>query len=55
MDSFNRRLTLLLVGVFALVLGAVFFGEFLRWFDFLNELSPSRWVWCWCWPTAIPF
>lgn len=39
-DSFNRRLTLLLVGVFALVLGAVFFGEFLRWFDFLNERVP---------------
>lgn len=40
MDNFNRRLTLLLVSVFALILGAVLFGEFLGWFDFLNERVP---------------
>jgi len=40
MDGFNRRLTFLLVGVFALILSAVVFGEFLGWFDFLNERVP---------------
>jgi len=40
MDGINRRLTLLLGGVFALVLSAVVFGELLGWFDFLNEHVP---------------
>jgi Cu+-exporting ATPase len=40
MDGINRRLTLLLGGVFALILSAVVFGEFLGWFDFLNEHVP---------------
>jgi len=40
MDGFNRRLTLLLVGMFALILSAVVFGELLGWFDFLNESVP---------------
>jgi Cd2+/Zn2+-exporting ATPase/Cu+-exporting ATPase len=40
MDGINRRLTLLLVAVFALILGAVLFGEFLGWFDYLNERVP---------------
>ena len=40
MEGINRRLTLLLGGVFALVLSAVVFGELLGWFDFLNEHVP---------------
>ncbi|OQY91172.1 MAG: ATPase P [Anaerolineae bacterium UTCFX1] len=40
MEDFNRRLTLLLVGVFALILSVVIFGELLGWFDFLNERVP---------------
>lgn len=39
-ESFNRRLTILLVSVFTLILGVVIFGEALRWFDFLNERVP---------------
>ncbi len=39
-EGFNRRLTLLLVGVFALILSVVVFGELLGWFDFLNERVP---------------
>lgn len=40
MDDFNRRLTLLLVSVFAIILGVVIFGEVLGLFDFLNERVP---------------
>jgi P-type Cu+ transporter len=40
MDNFNRQLTLLLVSVFAIILGVVIFGEVLGWFDFLNERVP---------------
>ncbi|MCQ3938772.1 MAG: ATPase P [Chloroflexi bacterium] len=40
MGSFNRRLTILLVGVFAIILGVVIFGEGLGLFDFLNDLIP---------------
>lgn len=39
-DEFNRRLTLLLVGVFAIILSIVIFGEVLGSFDFLNERVP---------------
>ncbi|MBI3175349.1 MAG: cadmium-translocating P-type ATPase [Chloroflexi bacterium] len=39
-DDFNRRLTLLLVSVFAIILSVVIFGEVLGWFDFLNERVP---------------
>ncbi|HMN00108.1 MAG TPA: cation-translocating P-type ATPase [Anaerolineales bacterium] len=40
MDNFNRRLTVLLVGVFVLILSTVIFGEVLGWFDSLNERVP---------------
>jgi P-type Cu+ transporter len=40
MKDFNRKLTLLLVGVFAIILGVVLFGEVLGVFDFLNEQVP---------------
>ncbi len=40
MDEFSRRLTLLLIGVFALILGMVVFGELLGGFEFLNERVP---------------
>lgn len=40
MGDFNRRLTLLLVSVFAIILSVVIFGEGLGWFDFLNERVP---------------
>jgi Cd2+/Zn2+-exporting ATPase/Cu+-exporting ATPase len=40
MDDFNRRLTILLVGVFVIILGVVIFGEGLGLFDFLNDLVP---------------
>jgi P-type Cu+ transporter len=40
MDNFNRRLTVLLVSVFSIILGVVIFGEGLGWFDFLNERVP---------------
>ena len=40
MGDFNRKLTLLLVGVFAIILGVVIFGEVLGVFDFLNEQVP---------------
>ena len=39
-QEFNRRLTLLLVGVFAIILSVVIFGEGLGFFDFLNERVP---------------
>jgi Cd2+/Zn2+-exporting ATPase/Cu+-exporting ATPase len=39
-DDFNRRLTVLLVSVFAIILSVVIFGEGLGWFDFLNERVP---------------
>jgi Cd2+/Zn2+-exporting ATPase/Cu+-exporting ATPase len=39
-QEFNRRLTLLLVGVFAIILSAVIFGEGLGLFDFLNTRIP---------------
>ncbi|MGE5248820.1 MAG: cation transporter [Bacteroidota bacterium] len=40
MDDFNRRLTVLLAGVFTIILSVVIFGEGLGWFDFLNERIP---------------
>ena len=40
MGDFNRRLTILLVSVFAIVLSVVIFGEGLGLFDFLNNLIP---------------
>jgi Cd2+/Zn2+-exporting ATPase/Cu+-exporting ATPase len=40
MGDFNRRLTVLLIGVFTIILGVVIFGEGLGYFDFLNELIP---------------
>jgi Cd2+/Zn2+-exporting ATPase/Cu+-exporting ATPase len=40
MEDFNRKLTILLVGVFAMILSVVIFGEILGWFDFLNESVP---------------
>lgn len=40
MDDFNRKLTLLLVSVFAIILSVVIFGEVLGLFDFLNERVP---------------
>jgi Cd2+/Zn2+-exporting ATPase/Cu+-exporting ATPase len=40
MEDFNRKLTVLLVSVFALILSVVIFGELLGWFDFLNERVP---------------
>ncbi len=39
-QAFNRRLTLLLVSVFAIILSVVILGEGLGWFDFLNDLIP---------------
>jgi P-type Cu+ transporter len=39
-DDFNRKLTTLLVSVFAIILSVVIFGEGLGWFDFLNERVP---------------
>lgn len=38
--DFNRRMTVLLVSVFAIILGVVIFGEGLGLFDFLNDLIP---------------
>ena len=40
MSDFNRRMTVLLVSVFAIILGVVIFGEGLGLFDFLNDLIP---------------
>jgi len=40
MGDFNRRLTVMLVGVFAIILGVVIFGEGLGLFDFLNDCVP---------------
>jgi P-type Cu+ transporter len=40
MDDFNRKLTILLAGVFAIILSVVIFGEVLNLFDFLNERVP---------------
>ena len=40
MGDFNRRLTVLLVGVFAIILSVVIFGEELGLFDFLNVRVP---------------
>ena len=40
MGDFNRRLTILLVSVFAVILSVVIFGEGLGLFDFLNDLNP---------------
>ena len=40
MGDFNRRLTILLVSVFAIILSVVIFGEGLGLFDFLNDLIP---------------
>jgi Cd2+/Zn2+-exporting ATPase/Cu+-exporting ATPase len=40
MDDFNRKLTIMLVGVFAIILSVVIFGEVLGLFDFLNERVP---------------
>jgi P-type Cu+ transporter len=39
-QGFNRRLTVLLVSVFAIILSVVIFGEGLGLFDFLNERIP---------------
>jgi Cd2+/Zn2+-exporting ATPase/Cu+-exporting ATPase len=38
--GFNRQLTLLLIGVFTIILSTVIFGEVLGLFDFLNEQIP---------------
>src|SRR5688572_6760568 len=40
MQDFNRRLTILLVSVFSIILSVVIFGEGLGLFDFLNERIP---------------
>ena len=40
MSDFNRRLTILLISVFAIILSVVIFGEGLGLFDFLNDLIP---------------
>ena len=40
MGDFNRRLTVLLVSVFAIILSVVIFGEGLGLFDFLNDRAP---------------
>lgn len=40
MGDFNRRLTILLVSVFAIILSVVIFGEGLGLFDFLNDRVP---------------
>jgi Cd2+/Zn2+-exporting ATPase/Cu+-exporting ATPase len=39
-QEFNRRLTVLLISVFAMILGTVIFGEGLGFFDFLNQRVP---------------
>ena len=40
MDDFNRRLTIVLVSVFSIILSVVIFGEGLGLFDFLNQRIP---------------
>ncbi len=40
MGDFNRRLTVMLVGVFTIILSVVIFGEGLGVFDFLNDRVP---------------
>jgi P-type Cu+ transporter len=40
MGDFNRKLTIMLVSVFAIILAVVVFGEGLGLFDFLNDLIP---------------
>jgi len=40
MGDFNRRLTVLLVSVFAIILSVIIFGEGLGLFDFLNDRVP---------------
>ena len=40
MGDFNRQLTVVLVGVFAIILSVVIFGEGLGLFDFLNDRVP---------------
>lgn len=40
MGDFNRKLTVMLVSVFAIILSVVIFGEVLGLFDFLNERVP---------------
>ncbi len=40
MGDFNRRLTILLVSVFTIILSVVIFGEGLGLFDFLNDRVP---------------
>ena len=40
MENFDRRLTILLVSVFSIILSVVIFGEGLGLFDFLNERIP---------------
>lgn len=39
-DDFNRRLTVLLISIFAIILSVVIFGEGLGLFDFLNQRVP---------------
>ncbi len=39
-QAFNRKLTILLVSVFAIIASVVLFGEILGLFDFLNERVP---------------
>jgi len=39
-QAFNRRLTVLLISVFAIILSVVIFGEGLGLFDFLNDRVP---------------
>ncbi len=40
MGDFNRKLTIMLVSVFTIILSVVIFGEVLGLFDFLNERVP---------------
>ena len=40
MGDFNRRLTIMLVSVFAIIFSVVIFGEVLGLFDFLNDRVP---------------
>ncbi|HEX5941457.1 MAG TPA: cation-translocating P-type ATPase, partial [Anaerolineales bacterium] len=40
MDDFHRRLTIVLVSVFSIILSVVIFGEGLGLFDFLNQRIP---------------
>ncbi|GER79199.1 MAG: cadmium-translocating P-type ATPase [Anaerolineae bacterium] len=40
MGDFNRKLTIMLVSVFSIILSVVIFGELLGLFDFLNERVP---------------